>query len=236
VKWVFYIKAPNSEFSVVRECHREEKMKKKMNTMAFLAFAGITALSVEAQADIAIFSGLEGGSGGMQHVLFNYSDSNGAALPVYGYLNQTNQIVKFTGTDLLSNPSGEKAGISPADDTIAFQLAEPAKGFDKVQFNVDARDDGYMSLVFTDQNGVDWPKMVTLNGSGQNFFTAIAGKGQYITSVTLDYLGQPGGFADLAQVRLNPVGLAVVPEPGTMALVGLGMACLGFLGARRQNK
>ena len=212
-------------------------MKKKVDRIAFLALVGLAALSVTARADILIFEGLEGGSGDVQNVLFNDLNSDDISLTVDGFLNQTGEIVTFTGTELLATPSGGQNGIEAAVgsfDSIFFRLEDPTLGFDKVQFNVNAVSDGAINLTFTDQFNTEWSSAFALNGAGQNFFTAIATNDQIITSVTL---GTAGLISDLAQVRLNPVPVAgVVPEPATMILVGAGMAGLGFLGSRKRRK
>lgn len=215
-------------------------MKKKIDRILFLASVGIMALSVNAQADIIIYDGLVGGSGDVQNVLFNDANSDDIALTVDGFLNQTGQIVDFTGTEMLATPSGGQARIDADDgsfDFISFQLADPTQGFYKVQFNIDAVNDGSANLTFTDELGTDWTSSYELNGAGQNFFTAVAPLGQAITSVTIE--STVGiGMADLAQVRLNPTAptTGVVPEPATMVLLGAGMAGLGFLRTKRRRK
>ena len=68
-------------------------------------------------------------------------------------------------------------------------------------------------------------------GNGQNFLTIVATGGETILSTTIDY---PLGFADLRQPRIS--GATLVPEPGTLALAGIGLGTAGLAGLRRRMR
>lgn len=210
-------------------------MKKALVT----ALLGIACFSTAANADIVVYNVLQGGSGDVENVLFNDEDDDGTVgkLTVDGYLNQSGYIVDFTGLENLLTPSGGQSRIEAVDGSFEYVLInmhDPLLGFDKVQFNIDAVNDGSVLLTFTDQNGVGWGGTYSLGGSGQNWFTALAINNQRIMSVTIDSRVGLAAITDLAQVRLGAAS-APIPEPGTMLLFGTGLAGLAAVGRRRKN-
>jgi len=82
----------------------------------------ITMYSVPANADILIYDSLFGGSRDVQNVLFSDTNNNDVGLSVDGFLNQTLEIVNFTGNDNLSTPSSGQARINAVDGSFSSIL------------------------------------------------------------------------------------------------------------------
>lgn len=198
----------------------------------------ITMYSVTANADILIYDSLFGGSGDVQNVLFSDTNKNDVGLLVDGFLNQTLEIVNFTGNENLSTPSSGQARIDAADGSftsILIKMDDPSLGFNKIQFNINADEDGFVKLTYTDQYNIDWSEIFKLGGNGENWFTAISSNNQIITSVAIDSSDPLTQIDDLKQVRLNPMSTEPIPEPATMLLFGTGIAGLASMARRKRN-
>ncbi|AMV37680.1 PEP-CTERM sorting domain-containing protein [Planctomyces sp. SH-PL62] len=69
-------------------------------------------------------------------------------------------------------------------------------------------------------------------GNGQNFFTITAINGERISSVGFT---SAGGVTDVRQIRIGGVA-AAVPEPASVAMLGLGAGALGLVGVARRRR
>ncbi len=71
--------------------------------------------------------------------------------------------------------------------------------------------------------------------NGQNFFSAEATDGDFITRVAFDTNGS--GISQLKQVRVGGIAaIAAVPEPATWAMMLLGFGMVGGVSRARRRR
>jgi len=207
--------------------------------LALGATALFCGLIGQAQATLMLVEGNIAGD--TDNVLFNACDNEvlGPALTVSGCLNTNHAtVVDFTGTeDLLAN--GGQATIEGADglfDAVTINLADPSLGFAKLIFNLDAVADGTADFRAVDQFGNVFNFAdIVLDGEGENFFTLLSDDNQIAVSFSLLSTDGPQNIVNLQQVRLGAVEIPQqIPEPGSLALIGVGL--LGIAGLARRRK
>ena len=180
-----------------------------------------------------IFNAIPSGTG--NNVQFNDQPPDQRGTTIFGNINDPNDtLVQFTSTQVLKTPSLGQARIESVPDGVLNNLTTTIPGFffDQAVFNLDATANGTANISAVDQFGTLFPFMLSLDASGQNFFTLTTSGGELISSVAFT---TTVGLEDVSQIRFG--NLTVVPGPVVGAIPGLIAACGGLLAlARRRRK
>ena len=181
---------------------------------------------------------------------------DGPGNTVRGCLNtDSNQGVTFTSTDTIRFAAGGQAAITgalnlatqPPNDTLPFgnlKVELDGETFIKLVLNIDAVSDGFVQF----DDGTNTSAKFALSGNGNNFFTITGGPFSFIHFVTFDTAISAIEFDESDTVKQVRIGASPppcptcpdpggdpIPEPGTLALMGVGMAAVGLAMRRRRR-
>ena len=210
-------------------------MIKKSLFSLLAVIAVLVGVPRTASADIIFFDNFgawNAAAGGFDNILFNQSTGN----PVQGQGNQTGIVLDFFSNEILTTPASGQARIEAQVGSFNTLLVDAnlsnvfLRGiWFEINPAIGPQDPDVMTTfeVFN-QFGASESVVRSVDGSGPHFFGAVGINGQLIN--TASFTGVPA--TDVHQFRIAP---APVPEPGTLLLVGSGLA-VGIRKARQRRR
>jgi hypothetical protein len=193
-------------------------MSRKMSVMQRAAAAVVLSVAGMASANAAFIEAYEGNDcAGVFGK--NFPNCTAPAAPDKGVPNDTPIIIKFNFNDEGSLEVVEK---NPAFGTI-----------DGSEFTFDFGDDDNTGTgTWTYTQGAGDPEITAFTAKGGNGFNYFSTMGDYTDVAYLTPNNASGKPAGLSHLSFYDTG--VVPEPGTLALLGLGL--LGVGASRRRSR
>jgi hypothetical protein len=190
-----------------------------------LAIGALAIAATGAQA-ILIIDPTPGKLLNTENVLFN---SPGLILNgpiVQGALNKSEAVVNFydAGEDLFADAMGQ-ARIEAVDgsfNTLSVRMDDPGLGIAAYQFNVNALDDGDLTINLYEGSNLSLSESFSIDAAGANWFRIYGTKGEVLSRVTIS------STSEIQSVGQNRIAAAPapVPEPSSLVAIGLGLALL----------
>jgi hypothetical protein len=181
---------------------------------------------------------------------------DGPATTITGHVNQSvpSQFVSFTSDENLQPTAGGQADVEAVDgdfQNLTIALMGGTFGdfiLNPAIFGQGNSVNGNMVVTVSQVSGPDAVYDFNVGSAGNNFLTIVAQDGQRMTSINLSTTVSGLQITRLAQPRIStptqcPSGstdplcgpLQQTPEPGTLGLIGLGLAGLAALRRRKQR-
>ncbi|MEW5683450.1 MAG: PEPxxWA-CTERM sorting domain-containing protein [Pseudomonadota bacterium] len=190
-----------------------------MRLRSWIAASALSlALATPALADIAVLPGVAPGS--LDTVVLS---DDLVDFVIDGLVDGTD--VTVTGSENLILQGQTIEAQTGTFNFLLFTLTDPGSAFTAAQFNLDAVASGPVSIFAYDQFGDGFGGVFALAELGDNIFNVAATNGQIIRSIVIM---STAALSGVSGIQLGGITTALVPEPGTWAMMIAGFGGVGL--------